>query len=89
MAFSKFLAAAGLAVTLAGPATADTGLTQLQLSVARILPTYGYHNVDVKKLNTSQLAQIKHLAHSNRGQGHIRGSIGAVIRNRIVNFLRS
>ncbi|MDA8746936.1 hypothetical protein N9M66_01855 [Litoreibacter sp.] len=89
MNFVKFLAATGLAVTLAGPVLAETSLTQLQRSVSHVLPTYGYSDVDVRKLNSAQLAQINHLAGSNKGHADIRGSIGAVIENRIVKFLRS
>ena len=89
MTFTKFIAAAGLAVTLAGPVAAAGNLTQLQASVSKVLPVYGYSDVDVTKLSSAQLAQINHLAGSNRGHGAIRGSIGAVIENRIVNFLRN
>ena len=88
MTFGKFLAATGMAVTLAGPVLADSNLTQLQRSVARVLPVYGYTNVDVTKLNSAQLAHINHLAGSSKGHADIRGSIGAVIDNRIVRFLQ-
>ncbi len=86
MTFTKFVAATGLAVILAGPVLAGTNLTQLQRSVANVLPTYGYANVDVQSLNSAQLAQINHLAGSGKGHADIRGSIGAVIENRIVKF---
>ncbi|WP_298295746.1 hypothetical protein [uncultured Litoreibacter sp.] len=89
MRFSKFLAATGMAVSLAAPVAAEGNLTQLQKSVSTVLPTYGYADVDVTKLNSSQLAQINHLAGSNKGHADIRGSIGAVIENRIVKFFQS
>ena len=87
MRFSKFIMATGMAVSLAGPVTAD-GTSQLERSVATILPQYGYTDVDVSSLNSAQLAQIKHLAGSNKGQGDIRGQIGAVLGNSIIDFLR-
>ncbi len=87
MRFSKFIMATGMAVSLAGPVTAD-GTSQLERSVATILPQYGYADVDVSSLNSAQLAQIKHLAGSNKGQGEIRGQIGAVLGNSIIDFLR-
>ncbi len=88
MRFSHFLAATGMAVTLAGPLYAQENLTQLQKSVAHVLPQYGYADVDVTQLSSSQLAQINHLAGSNKGHGDIRGSIGAVIDRRLLNALR-
>lgn len=87
MSFTKFMAATGLAVSLAGPVTAG-GTSQLERSVATILPQYGYSDVDVSTLDSAQLAQIKHLAGSNKGQGDIRGQIGAVLGNSIIDFLR-
>jgi len=48
MTFTKFIAAAGLAVTLAGPVAAAGNLTQLQASVSKVLPVYGYSEQDVK-----------------------------------------
>lgn len=89
MTFTKFIAAAGMAVTLAGPVAAAGDLTKLQASVSQVLPVYGYTDVDVTKLSSAQLAQINHLAGSSKGHGDIRGSIGAVIENRIVKFLRN
>lgn len=85
MTFTKFLAATGLAVSLAGPVAAND---QLANEVQNILPKYGYTNVDISELNSAQLAQIKHLAESNKGVGTIRGQIGAVLGNSIINFLR-
>lgn len=87
MRFSKFLATTGLAVSLASPLSAGSA-TQLQKQVADILPQYGYTGVDVSELNSAQLAQIRHLAASNKGQGDIRGQIGAVLGNSIIKFLR-
>jgi len=89
MRFSKFLATTGMAVSLAAPVAAADSLTQLQSTASRVLQTYGYADVDPTQLNSAQLAQINHLAGSNKGHGDIRGSIGAVIENRIVNFFKS
>lgn len=89
MRFSKFLAASGMAVSLAAPVAAADSLTQLQSSASRALQTYGYADVDPTQLSSAQLAQINHLAGSNKGHGDIRGSIGAVIENRIVKFFKS
>ena len=85
MTFTKFLAATGLAVSLAGPVAASN---QLAEEVSRILPQYGFTNVDIDSLNSAQLAQIKHLAGSNKGVGTIRGQIGAVLGNSILGFLK-
>ena len=87
MSFAKFVTAAGLAVSLAGPVSAE-GTSQLERRVEQILPQYGYENVDVSELETAQLAQIVHLASSKKGQGEIRGQIGAVLGNSILSFLR-
>jgi len=81
---------AALAVSAtSGAALAQSGLTQLQSQAAHALKTYGYQGVDVTQLNSAQLAQIRHLANGNKGVGDIRGQIGAVLDNRIVNFLRN
>jgi len=88
MRFSKFLATTGMAVSLAAPVAAADSLTQLQSSASHVLQTYGYADVDPTQLNSAQLAQINHLAGSNKGHGAIRGSIGAVIENRIVKFFK-
>ncbi len=89
MRFSHFLAATGMAVSLAAPVAAADDLTQLETSVSRVLQTYGYGDVDPRQLNSAQLAQINHLAGSSKGHADIRGSIGAVIGNRIVKFFKS
>jgi hypothetical protein len=89
MRFSKFLMASGLAVSLAAPVSAAGTLTQLQSSASRALQTYGYQNVDTTQLSSAQLAQITHLAGSGKGHGDIRGSIGAVLNNRIVKFFKN
>ncbi|MEP3347310.1 MAG: hypothetical protein ABJN34_07215 [Litoreibacter sp.] len=83
----KHILIAALIGTFALPAAANN-LTQLQRGAQVALHNYGYHDVDVTELNTAQLAQIRHLAGSGKGHGDIRGSIGAVVRNGIVNFLR-
>jgi len=69
-----------VAITLALPAAAAPTLTQGQASAQHSLMEYGYRNVDVTKLNASQLAQIHYLASSSFGVGRVRGQIGAVLR---------
>jgi len=78
MTFTKFLAATGLAVSLAGPVAAND---QLANEVKNILPKYGYTNVDISELNSAQLAQIKHLAGSNKGVPTIAAPNAQLVRS--------
>ncbi|MEM9581556.1 MAG: hypothetical protein AAGA08_00420 [Pseudomonadota bacterium] len=87
MTFSKFLAATGLAVSLAGPVAADRGLTPLQADVARELPNYGFTDVDVRSLTPVQLGHIKHLIYSDQSVAKIRGNIGAVLGDSLIRTL--
>ena len=48
--------------------------------IARELPFWGYHDVDVTALSTGQVAHISHLVHSSRSQSEIRNQIGATLR---------
>ncbi len=87
MTFTKFLAATGLAVSCAGPVTANNGLTPLQADVARELPKYGFTDVDVTSLTPAQIGHIKHLLYSNHGTARIRGNIGAILGDSILKTL--
>lgn len=69
-------------------AHAQSGLTQLQISVARELPKFGYRNVDVTTLSTGKIAHIHYLLFSNNSVAHIRGSIGAVLGRSVIGNLR-
>ncbi|GFE65028.1 hypothetical protein [Litoreibacter roseus] len=62
--------------------------SQLEASVARELPRYGFADVDVSRLSTGQLAHINHLLHSNRGTSEIRGLIGAVLGKSVIRRYR-
>ncbi len=66
--------------SLAQPGLAQNKLTQGQSGAKFILAEYGYHSVDVSKLNPTQLAQIQFLAGTSSGVGRIRGQIGAILR---------
>ncbi len=79
MSFTKFVAATGLAVTLAAPVYADEPLTHLQRTVSTELKTYGFKDVDVRSLSSGQIAHIHHLLYSDRGVAQIRGQIGAIL----------
>ena len=87
MAFTKFVAAAGLAVTLAGPALASDGRASLNRDVERELRAYGFQNVDSSSLSSSQVAQIRHLLYSGKGVGTIRGQIGAILNGGLLKTL--
>jgi hypothetical protein len=68
------------AALMSEPALARSGLTQGQASAKHALAQYGYGEVDVTTLNSSQLAQIHYLVGSSSGTGRIRGQIGAILR---------
>ncbi|MEM7472483.1 MAG: hypothetical protein AAF340_14125 [Pseudomonadota bacterium] len=84
MSFTKFLAATGLAVTLATPSWAERPLDTLEASVATELPNYGFKDVDVRDLSTGQIAHIHHLLYSGKGVADIRGQIGAVLGDSLI-----
>lgn len=87
MKFSKFLAASGLAVSLAAPVWAEAELTPLQADVARELPNYGFKDVDVRDLSSAQIAHIRHHLYSDNGTAKIRGNIGAVLGDSLIKTL--
>lgn len=84
MSFTKFLAATGLAVSLASPSWAERPLDSLEASVAMELPNYGFDDVDVRDLSTGQIAHIHHLLYSGKGTAEIRGQIGAVLGDSLI-----
>lgn len=59
-------------------------LTGQRANIARDLPHYGYRDVDVRSLSTSQVAQIDHLIHSGRSNNAIRGLIGSTLKRGIL-----
>ena len=79
MSFTKFIAATGLAVSLATPLWAERPLDTLEASIASELPNYGFADVDVRDLSTGQIAHIHHLLYSGKGTAEIKGQIGAVL----------
>lgn len=68
-----------LAMALPGTASANTGLDQMQRTVANELPIYGFGDVDVAALSTAQLHHIHLILFSGRSNAQIRGNIGAVL----------
>ncbi|PTX57492.1 hypothetical protein C8N43_2162 [Litoreibacter ponti] len=85
----SLVAILAVGAALAGPVAANDGLSQLQRSAAWTLKNYGYEDVDVTTLSTAQLAQIQHIANnSSQGAGNIRGSIGAIVRGGLGDFLK-
>ena len=74
------LIAALLVAVLPQVSLASGKLTHSQASAKRALATYGFKQVDVTRLNPSQLAQIHYLANSDSGTGRIRGQLGAILR---------
>jgi len=76
-----------LILSLPAAALANDGLTQIQRAVANELPTYGFNDVDVTQLTTSQLSHIHVILFSNRSNAQIRGNIGAILGNSLLNFI--
>jgi hypothetical protein len=73
-----------LALSLPGAALAN-GLSQAQQTVANELPLYGFKDVDVTTLSTAQLSHIQLILFSHRSSAQIRGNIGAVLGNSMLN----
>ncbi|MBM2575242.1 hypothetical protein JQC91_02895 [Jannaschia sp. Os4] len=54
-------------------------LTGARANIAQQLYQYGYGDVDVRRLTTSQVAQINYLLHAGRSGGDTRALIGAAL----------
>ena len=44
------------------------------------LRSYGYGDVDVRRLSSSQIGTIRHIMYSGRSDGEIRNRIGTILR---------
>lgn len=69
-----------------GPASANT--TPMRQHLKNELPTYGFKDVDVDGLTNVQVAHIHHLLHSNKSPAKIRGNIGAILGDSILNLFK-
>jgi len=81
----KRLTLIAILTTLALPAAASQ--TPIRDHLKQELPTWGYTDVDVDGLSSTQVAHINHLIHSNKSTAQIRGNIGAVLGDSIFKTL--
>lgn len=82
----KLVSAAVFAAITLLPATAYADRTPLEQSVARELPRYGFKDVDVDQLSSSQVAALYMLVHGKRSHGDKRALIKSTLGGR--NTLR-
>ena len=78
----------GLAVSLVAPLQARDAQASVRDHLKQTLPTYGFRDVDVDSLTSSQVMHINHLLHSNKTTSQIRGNIGAVLGDSFLNVLK-
>lgn len=71
-------------VTTALPASANS--SPMRENVKNQLPIWGFGDVDVDSLSSSQVVHINHLLHSNKSPSQIRGNIGAILGDSALTF---
>ncbi len=76
-----------LSLALPAGAFANTGLDQLQQTIANELPIHGFDDVDVTELSTAQLHHIHMLLFSGRSAAQIRGNIGAILGDSLLKTI--
>lgn len=76
------------AVTLTLGTLAPANASQLRDHLKHELPTYGFKNVDVDGLTSTQVAHIRHLLHSNKSPAQIRGNIGAILGKSAIKLFK-
>ncbi|EPX77244.1 hypothetical protein [Litoreibacter arenae] len=81
----KRLALIAILAALALPAAANQ--TPMREHLKQELPIWGFGDVDVDSLTRAQVVHINHLLHSNKSPSQIRGNIGAVLGNSMINTL--
>ncbi|WGH79830.1 hypothetical protein [Jannaschia ovalis] len=70
------------------PASAQTGgVANIRVHLAQELPIYGFRDVDVSRLSSSQVLQIEQIIHSGREDSNIRSRIATVIEGGLLQRL--
>lgn len=78
----------GLAVSLVAPLQAQDAQSSVRQHLKQELPFYGFRDVDVDSLTSTQVMHINHLLHSNKTTSQIRGNIGAVLGDSLFSLFK-
>ena len=73
---------------LAATAPASASPDPIREHIKKELPYYGFRDVDVDGLTSAQVAHINYLLHSNNSASGIKGGIGAVLGDSIINLFK-
>lgn len=75
-------------VLLAGIIAFQAETSPMREHLKQELPQYGFSNVDVDSLTSTQVAHINHLLHSNKSSSQIRGNIGAILGDSLLRLFK-
>ncbi len=83
----KLIATVLIAACLTTPAIARDHLSSVKTNLERELPNYGFADVDLNSLSSTQIMHINHLLYSNKSVSQIRGNIGAILGDSLIKTL--